>query len=252
MSQSRTMIVAHRGASAIEAENTLPAFEAALAAGADAVEFDVRLTSEGVPVVMHDPDVSRTTDGAGLVRDMTLAEIKRLAIRTASGGSTEVPTLAEALSCLSGRAAADIEIKNIPGEPDFDPDRERVVEAIVAALDGAEDDVLLSSFNPFSLAKARELAPGVITGLLTGQGVDAGAAMGFARERGDAWILPFVEEVLGAGDPFIEEAHGAGLLVGTWIVDDPDLAAALMLKGIDALATNDPARIVAARASAFG
>jgi glycerophosphoryl diester phosphodiesterase len=250
----RTMIVAHRGASAVEAENTLPAFEAALAAGADAVEFDVRLSAEGVPVVMHDPDVSRTTDGAGLVRDMTLAQLKRLSIRTTGGASTEVPTLAEALACLSGRALADIEVKNIPGEPDFEPDRERVVEAIISALVGSPgtESVLLSSFNPFSLSRSRELAPGVLTGLLTAEGVDARAAVGFARERGDAWVLPFVGEVLDAGESFIEEAHAAGLLVGTWIVDDPDRAVALMLKGIDAVATNDPARIVAARRSALG
>src|SRR6266480_6507973 len=58
------VVVAHRGASADEAENTLPAFEAAVRAGADAVEFDVRMTADGVAVVMHDPDVSRTTDGS--------------------------------------------------------------------------------------------------------------------------------------------------------------------------------------------
>jgi glycerophosphoryl diester phosphodiesterase len=250
------MIVAHRGASAVEAENTLPAFEAALAAGADAVEFDVRLSADGVPVVMHDPDVSRTTDGAGLVRDMTLAQLKRLSIRTASGASTDVPTLAEALASLSGRALADIEVKNIPGEPDFEPDRERVVEAIISAIVGVPgmegEGALLSSFNPFSLSRSRELAPEVLTGLLTAEGVDARAAIGFARERGDAWILPFLGEVLNAGESFIEEAHAAGLLVGTWIVDDPDRAVALMLKGIDAVATNDPARIVAARRSALG
>jgi glycerophosphoryl diester phosphodiesterase len=237
---SRPIVVAHRGASAMEAENTLPAFESAVVAGADAVEFDVRLTIDGVPVVMHDPDVSRTTDGTGLVRDMTLAEIKRLEIRTTSGPPTEVPTLAEALAFLSGRAGVDIEIKNIPGEPDFEPDRERVVEAIIATLHGSEHGVLLSSFNPFSLAKAREMAPGVITGL------------GFAQEKGDAWILPFAEEVWEAGDSFIGETHAAGLLVGTWIVDDPDRATGLMLRGIDAIATNDPARIVAARGSALG
>ena len=246
------MVVAHRGASAVEAENTLPAFESAVGAGADAVEFDVRVTADGVPVVMHDPDVMRTTNGAGLVRDMTLAEIKCLEIRTASGGSTEVPTLLEALACLSGRVGADIEIKNIPGEPDFEPDRERVVEAVLEAVRGSDDEVLLSSFNPFSLSKAHELATGVITGLLTGPGVDARATLEFAHEKGDTWVLPFSEDLWDAGESFIEEAHEVGLLIGTWIVDDPDRAAAFMLRGIDAVATNDPARIVAARGSALG
>ena len=81
------LVVAHRGDSAHEAENTIPAFESAIAAGADVVEFDVRMTADDVAVVMHDPDVSRTTDGAGLVRDLHLVEIKRLRIRTTDGAT---------------------------------------------------------------------------------------------------------------------------------------------------------------------
>jgi len=141
------LVVAHRGDSAHEAENTIPAFESAIAAGADVVEFDVRMTADDVAVVMHDPDVARTTDGAGLVRDLHLVEIKRLRIRTADGGDTEVPTLEEALRCLSGRAAADVEIKNIPGEPDFEGSRELAVEATLHALEAV-------GFDGFAFAHA--------------------------------------------------------------------------------------------------
>ena len=76
-------MVAHRGASSTYPENTLEAFEGAIAAGADAVELDVRLTADGIPVVMHDLDVAATTDGHGFVHTMTLADLKRL---DASGG----------------------------------------------------------------------------------------------------------------------------------------------------------------------
>src|SRR5438093_10081888 len=111
----RPMVVAHRGASADESENTIAAFEAAIAAGADAVEFDVRMTADRVAVVMHDPDVSRTTDGSGLVRDLALADLRRLRIGLRSGGAEPIPTLDDALACLSGRIAVDVEIKNVPG-----------------------------------------------------------------------------------------------------------------------------------------
>jgi glycerophosphoryl diester phosphodiesterase len=248
------LVVAHRGASAREAENTIPAFEAAIADGADVVEFDVRMTADDVAIVMHDPDVSRTTDGSGLVRDLHLIEIKRLRIATADGGETEVPTLDEALACLSGRAAADIEIKNIPGEPDFDGSQELAVEATLRALEaiGFTGLALVSSFNPLSIARSRELSPDVSTGLLTTGDVEARVALGFSHAQGHGWVLPFTASVLAAGPSFAGEAHELGMRLGTWITDDPILAVELMHVGVDAVATNDPAAVVAARAEAFG
>jgi glycerophosphoryl diester phosphodiesterase len=248
------LVVAHRGASAYEAENTIPAFESAIAADADVVEFDVRMTADDVAVVMHDPDVSRTTDGSGLVRDLDLSAMKRLRIRTAGGGETEVPTLEEALTCLSGRAAADVEIKNIPGEPDFEGSRELAVEATIRALEavGFAGFALVSSFNPFSIARARSLAPGVPTGLLTTEDVDARVALGFAHGEGHGWVLPFTAAVLAAGPSLAQETHELGMRLGTWITDDPVVAVELMRAGVDAIATNDPAAMVAARREAFG
>jgi glycerophosphoryl diester phosphodiesterase len=248
------LVVAHRGASAHEAENTLPAFELAIAAGADVVELDVRMTADDVAVVMHDADVSRTTDGAGLVRDLALTDVKGLRIRTADGGQTDVPTLDEALDCLSGRAAVDVEIKNIPGEPDFDPSGEVAVEATLRALASVafEGFALVSSFNPLSIARSRELAPDVPTGLLTTDDVEASVALSFAHAQGHPWVLPFTEAVLAAGPSVAEEAHRLGMRLGTWITDDPPVAVELMRRGVDAVATNDPAAIVVARAEAFG
>src|ERR1044071_10471953 len=97
------LVVAHRGASAEQPENTLRAFEAAVDLGADAVEFDVRMSADGHAVVVHDPAVDRTTDGHGLVRDLTLAELKALRVRSSRGGEAdqqEIPTLDETLALL--------------------------------------------------------------------------------------------------------------------------------------------------------
>ena len=246
------LVVAHRGASATEAENTLEAFEAAVAAGADVVEFDVRITADGEPVVMHDPDVSRTTDGHGLVRDRTLAQLKRLRIRTRDGGAAEVPTLAETLRCCSGRIAVDVEIKNIPGEPDFDAQDERAVEATLRALEDTafSGKVLISSFNPFSIGRAHAMAPDVPTGLLTDRDVEAPAAAAYAHGEGHPWVLPYFQQVQEAGPSLAEQVHAFGMLLGTWITDDPAVAVGLMRVGVDAVATNDPAAVVAARAEA--
>lgn len=252
--QAERLVVAHRGASAVEAENTLQAFELAIAAQAEAIEFDVRMTADDVAVVMHDPDLGRMTDGIGLVRDLRLAELKRLRIRTRDGGITQIPTVEEALGCLSGRAAADVEIKNIPGEPDFDGARELATDATLRALDavGFVGPVLLSSFNPISIARARRLAPDVPTGLLTMEDVEPFAAFGFARDQGHEWVLPSAGGVLTAGSSLADEVHGAGMRLGTWITDDPAEAIALWRAGVDAVATNDPAAIVTARKEAFG
>ena len=233
------MVVAHRGASVEQPENTIEAFEAAIDARADAVEFDVRMTADGHAVVMHDPDVSRTTDGEELVSEMTLAKIRALG----------VPTLEEALRCLSGRAAVDIEIKNLPGEPGFTPDREAAVEATLAALDavGFSGQVIVSSFNPASIAHSRSLRPDVPTGLLTEYEIEAEEALRRAVAGGHPWVLPFVLKVLEAVDGFAERVHEGGALLGVWIADDPETARKLFELGADAVATNDPRAIVAIR-----
>src|SRR5207249_2864703 len=89
------LVVAHRGASLAHPENTLPSFEGAIAARADVLELDVRLSADRVPVVMHDADVSRATDGQGWVHEKTLAELKRLDASGGTGPRAEIATLRE-------------------------------------------------------------------------------------------------------------------------------------------------------------
>lgn len=240
------MIVAHRGAATERPENTLAAFDAALDAGAKAVEFDVRVTADGRAVVIHDAALDRTTDGSGLVREHTLAEVLRARIQGADDWAHAVPTLHETLALVSGRAAVDIEIKNVPGDPDFDPDDEVAVELVHRALDDVPfiGDVIVSSFNPRSIAASRDRRPDLPTGLLTNVDVDAAAALHFAAEQGHAWVLPFADRVVEQGDGFADAVHSAGLLLGTWIVDDAGEARALLAAGADALATNEPRAIV--------
>lgn len=239
----KPLVVAHRGASIEEPENTIQAFEAAIDVGADAVEFDVRMTADGHAVVMHDPDVSRTTDGAGLVSEMTLEEIRTLG----------VPTLEETLRCLAGRAAADIEIKNLPGEPGFTSEREAAVEATLDALDAVSfpGQVIVSSFNPASIAHSRALRPDVPTGLLTDFEIDAEEALARAASQGHPWVLPFVLKVLEASADFAGRVHAGGALLGVWIADDPETARRLFELGADAVATNDPRSIVPVRNEAL-
>jgi len=157
--------------------------------------------------------------------------------------------LEEALRCLAGRAGADIEIKNSPDEPGYTPVAEPAVEATLAALDelAFSGSVIVSSFNPRSIAHSRALRPEVPTGLLTWVDVDATDALARATDQGHPWVLPFVTKVLEAGDDFGDRVHEAGGLLGVWIADDPETARRLFDLGADAVATNDPRAIVPVR-----
>ncbi|HWO70402.1 MAG TPA: glycerophosphodiester phosphodiesterase family protein [Actinomycetota bacterium] len=242
------LVVAHRGASATHPENTLEAFEAAVRAGAKMVEFDVRLTADGVPVILHDADVSRTTDGRGLVHQLTFEELRRFSAGRWQGRRLPVPSLREALELLSGRAGVDIEIKHLPGEPGYDPAREATLQATLAELDRVAfvGPVVITSFNPSTVRRSRQLAPDVPTGLLTTASLPADDALRLAAGARHDLLLPEVDAVLAAGPAFVERVHAAGLRLGTWTVDDPATIATLFGWGVDAVATNDPATALAA------
>jgi glycerophosphoryl diester phosphodiesterase len=245
------LVVAHRGASSDEPENTIAAFQAAVRAGADVVELDVRLTSDRIPIILHDPDVSATTDGNGPVHGLALAEVKRLEASRGAGDRHEIPTLEEALEAIgeSGSTAVDLEIKNIPGEAAFDSPEETVLGAALEVLERSSfpAPVLVSSFNWITIERSRELAPQLPTGFLTVGAVSPLAALGYARQRGHDFILPQATAVLEAGPGFIREAHGEGIRVGTWTVDDESDLATLFGWDVDAVASNDPTLAIGVR-----
>lgn len=244
--REQPLIVAHRGASASEPENTLEAFEAAIETGADAVELDVRLTADEVPIVMHDASVDRTTDGTGLVHELAAANVAELNAAPGRAAFSHVPLLAEVLELLSGRVGAMIEIKNDPGGAGWVPDAGSHVEAVARTLHstGFEGPVLIASFDPDLVVRARALGPLFAsvpqTGLLVHPMIDPRDGLGVAAGAGHEWLLPGVEAVLAAGESFVAEAHDLGVLLGTWVVDDPEIQVRLAGWGVDAIATNDP------------
>jgi glycerophosphoryl diester phosphodiesterase len=151
-------ISAHRGYSSDFPENTLPALKAALEAGADVAEIDVRLTRDGKLVLMHDAMVDRTTDGSGPLTAMSLEEIKTLDAgrwfdRKFAG--TRVPTLDEVLAWSKGRLGILIEMKNYPErQPAF-------IDEVIAAIkrNHAEGFALPAGFDHASLAEIHRREP---------------------------------------------------------------------------------------------
>ena len=247
------LVVAHRGASSTHPENTLASFEAALALGTPVLELDVRLSSDGIPVVLHDPDLSRTTGRSGWVHELSLRQI-----HAANAGTAErperVPAFRTVLEAVSGRGGLAVEIKNIPGEPAYDDEREGIVEAATAELQASafRGPVLIISFNPRSIAAAKRLAPTLPTGFLSTRPVDADTALEHVLDAGHEFVFPGYRTLLPAGPAFVERAHRAGIRVGTWTVDDRETFGRLLDWGVDAVATNDPAMGLEVRAARTG
>lgn len=228
------LIIAHRGASGDFPENTVPAFAAAIAAGAAMCELDVHLSRDGVPIVIHDERVDRTTDGRGAVAALSLAEIRALdaGVRFASGfAGTRVPTLDEVIDLCAGRCALNIEIKAAAA-----------VGATCAAMrtGGALEQSLVSSFDWPVLQAARRLEPRLRIGVLADRA--PAAMLAAAASLGAVAVHP---RYTLAGAALCARAHAQGLAVYPWTVDSLSLAARLERRGVDGIMTNYPRRMAA-------
>lgn len=238
-SSEHPWVVAHRGYAVVAPENTLPALAAAAQTGADYVEFDVRTTADGVPVVIHDRTVDRTTDGTGRVADLTLDQVLELDAGSwfsRAYAGLRLPTLSEALDLL---APADsrllLEIK-----PPATVEQVKTVVAQVAERDLNERTVV-QSFDPQILHLVDEAAPELRRGLLR-SGFDADP-VGVALEVGAAFCNPSVKDVLGNPETVLE-LRAAGVAVMPWTANDPRLWPALLGTGVAGIITDRPGELI--------
>jgi glycerophosphoryl diester phosphodiesterase len=226
------LILGHRGASASHPENTLEAFAAAAAQGADGVELDLRRTADGVAAVRH---------------DATLPDGRAVHLLTRDELPDWVPVLADVLVACAGFGLLNLEIKNWPDDPDFDPEH-RLAEVVVDALRHAGElrtKVLVSAFHLPTLDRVRALDPELKTGWLTIAVPDGASSLERLAEGGHAAIHPHVAFV---DPPLVARAHQLGLSLNTWTVDDAARLRELAAMGVDAAITNDPAGASAALA----
>jgi glycerophosphoryl diester phosphodiesterase len=240
-------VIAHRGASGSAPENTLPAFELAVRQGADAIELDVRLTADGIPVVIHDPTLERTTDIRARVADLTLAQLQEVdagARFTPDGGRTypfraagvRVPTLDEVLRSFPGTPLL-VEVKEVAAQ-------EAVRRALLQA-DAVERCVLASEHHaalqvfrqpPFASAAS---------------GAEIGALYRAVLLRRVPASVPYRTlsvPLRHRGLPvptrsFVAAARGLGCPVHVWTVNDPATARMLWGRGVAGIVTNVPGLI---------
>ena len=160
-----SLVLAHRGASGHAPENTLEAFRLAMEMGADGFELDVHVSKDGELIVIHDENVKRTTNGEGLIKDMTLAEIKALDACKGMEAyrGAQIPTLAEVYELVKDtNHIINVEIKT---DNYFYPEIEEKCLALTKEM-GMEDRVIYSSFNHYSLVKLHQLKPDAKLGML--------------------------------------------------------------------------------------
>lgn len=242
----------HRGASGEAPENTLAAFEKALAQGVPFLEMDCHATLDGEIVVCHDARLERTTDGSGEIRAWRFRDLVRLdaGYRFTPDGRSypyrgrklEIPRLRDVLEAFP-QARINLEVKQ--SEP---PIAEAVVELVGRA--GAEPRMLLAAEDDEVMAALRALRPGTASGSSRGEVIGFFRALAEGRQGayeppGDALQIPtsFMGSPL-VTEQSLEAAHAAGLRIHVWTINAPDEMRGLLELGVDGIMSDFPGRLV--------
>ena len=242
-----TEIYAHRGFSGIYPENTVLAFQKAAECGAEGIEFDVHLTKDGVPVVMHDENTVRTTGTDALIRDLTLEEFKALDagyIKNGQFGFVAPPTLREVFEVLKETGMkCNIEIKS--GVYEY-PNIERKILAMMDEF-GLREKTIISSFNHFTVTRFKELAPDVKVGFLEESWLIHPGA--YTRARGAECFHPFFNML---NHENMQDLRNNGIEINAWTInDEEDMRKALKLQ-LEIGITNWPDKFLAIRKEEYG
>lgn len=246
--RSKPIVCGHRGASGHAPENTLAAFRLARELGATWIEFDVQLSADGLPIVLHDDTLERTTNLGQPLRpaQLTLAELKKLDAGSWFGprfAGEKIPTLDEVLAEFGSSLGLNIELKSKLG---FETDNglERKVAEVVRKHN-LQDKVLISSFDPFRLIALYQSDPDLRLGALyTDRSKDYTPAF-------DPFTLAYTFKAVALHPPFglvnetlLNRAHNENLQVNTWTVNEVSDMQRLIGLGVDMIITNYPDRLV--------
>lgn len=237
-STPRPLLIGHRGSPRYAPENTLASFEVAAVQGADAIEFDVKLTADGEAVILHDATVDRTTNGHGLLKRLTLTAIQQL--DAGSWFSTQfagerIPTLETVCATLGQRLYLNIELTNYTTP--FDPLVIRVVDIVKKYH--LQNRVLFSSFFPHNLTRVRRLLPESACALLIFPGWKGYLALRLALRSKEYWAIhPHITQ---ATPDLVRHAHAAGKRIHVWTVNAEEDIRRMAAIGVDAIFTDDVA-----------
>src|ERR1044072_7644524 len=233
------LIIGHRGASAVAPENTIAAFREALAVGADGIEFDVRLTRDGVPVVIHDSTLRRTGGLPHRVADLTWAEVSKIDVGSwfaATFANETVPSLADLFTLFqSNDSTLYLEMKC------DSPDEQRpLAEACVRAIEAhsLKERVVVECFQLPAIKILKEIDPDIKTVALfepTFTNLSVLSHQRIINHATDVGAAALALHHRLARESLVQKAKAAGLHVAVWTVDDPTWIKRARTIGIDAL-----------------
>ena len=239
-----TLVAAHRGGAALWPENSLLAFRSALALGVDALELDLHLTADGEVVVLHDPSLDRTSTGTGAVRDLKLADLAAVRLKTREGAVTaeRVPTFAQVLDLVAPTSAALLpEIKVDANRQRYSGIEEKVLALIRAR--GLRSRTTIQAFQVETIRRLRELEPKARTMLLVARGdverdrARPAEAVRRARELG-ATDLGMNHRLIDTD--VMNAARAAGIRVAAWTVNEEADIRRMVDLGVDIVMSDRP------------
>lgn len=243
-SAQNPIIIAHRGASAYAPENTLSAFEKAVAMKAAMIETDVHQTKDSVLVLMHDETVDRTTNGRGYIKDMLYADFKKLVICSPLSGATEhPPSLEEALLLLNGRCPVLLEIKR---GSDFYPGIEKRVAELLKKCHAGHWAGTIHSFEAQTLRNVAQADSSVLLQKLIVFKVPLGKLSFDKRVVKDdfsTWEGVNIHARF-CTKRIIKKLHRLGKTVYVWTVNDPRKARKFVRRKVDGIITDDPGILI--------
>ena len=229
---------AHRGFSGKYPENTMLAFEKALEAGCEGIEFDVHLTKDGKVVIIHDERIDRTSDKTGWVKDMTYEELCKADFSYKYMGETEfqkIPTLREYFELVKDKdIISNIELKT--GIFEY-PGIEKVVYDMICEFD-LKDKVIISSFNHHSVMRMKELDPNLECGFLSETWIlDVGEYMNRYGVEAYHPIFRMLNEEI------TEDLKKHHCRINTWTVNEEEDILEMIRIGVDGIISNYPDRV---------
>lgn len=228
--------IAHRGFSGKYPENTMLAFEKAIEAGADGIELDVHLSKDGEIVIIHDELINRTTDGEGLVADYTYEELSKFDASAAFKGVygfNKIPTLRECFELIKPVDGFIVNIELKTGINEY-PGIEKAVLDLIDEF-GLEDRIIISSFNHYSVMRAKAVNPNIKCGFLAASWIyDFGE---YTKTRSVECVHPLY---LSLNEESVAEIKKNGIAINTWTVNKSEDVEKLYKLGIDAVIGNFP------------